>query len=154
MYPKWEIFFPIRPLAWKLPYAVGVALKAKKKKKKKRERERDFLGYSSRWKNVCFLLTLMYAEPQETDEVWLGCFCGWQPPHRHRLWSLAWSEALFVYIIMQGSTPLVLSAYFWTQSPVGSQFQPTLHFIFVLFVLHRDIYLVFKHGFAFGIFSF
>ena len=26
---------PIRPLAWELPYAVGIALKKKKKKKKK-----------------------------------------------------------------------------------------------------------------------
>ena len=32
---------PIRPLAWKLPYATGAALKRpKKKKKKERERER------------------------------------------------------------------------------------------------------------------
>ena len=31
---------PIRPLAWELPYAAGVALKSKKKKKKKRKKER------------------------------------------------------------------------------------------------------------------
>ena len=29
---------PIRPLAWELPYAAGVALKSKKKKIKERER--------------------------------------------------------------------------------------------------------------------
>ena len=32
---------PIRPLAWELPYAAGVALKGKKKKKK-REREKVY----------------------------------------------------------------------------------------------------------------
>ena len=36
---------PIRPLAWKLTYATGAALKTKKKKKKKkRERERENVG--------------------------------------------------------------------------------------------------------------
>ena len=35
----------IQPLAWELPYAVGVALKKpKKKKKKERERERQVQG--------------------------------------------------------------------------------------------------------------
>ena len=30
----------IRPLAWELPYAVGVALKSEKKKKRKKERKK------------------------------------------------------------------------------------------------------------------
>ena len=32
---------PIGPLAWKLPYAMHVALKSKKKKKKKKKKERE-----------------------------------------------------------------------------------------------------------------
>ena len=39
---------PVQPLAWELPYAVGVALKSKKRKKKKKKkkyRERyDYTG--------------------------------------------------------------------------------------------------------------
>ena len=38
-----EVVAPNRPLSWKLPYAVSVALKSKKK----REREREKLGGSS-----------------------------------------------------------------------------------------------------------
>ena len=45
---------PIHPLAWKLPYAMGVALK---RKKKKRERERDncnipMVAFSSHWEHL------------------------------------------------------------------------------------------------------
>ena len=35
----------IRPLAWELPYAAGVALKRQKKKKKEKSKKRN-LGYS------------------------------------------------------------------------------------------------------------
>ena len=35
---------PIRPLAWELPNAVGVALKRLKKKKKKKERKKSIHG--------------------------------------------------------------------------------------------------------------
>ena len=41
---------PIRPLAWKLPYAAGVALK-KAKKKKKKERERFFSTLETKLKS-------------------------------------------------------------------------------------------------------
>ena len=33
---------PILPLAWELPYAMGVALKSKKKKKKKKKSKKYF----------------------------------------------------------------------------------------------------------------
>ena len=35
---------PIQPLSWKLPYAMGVALKSKKKKKKKKNKKKIFGG--------------------------------------------------------------------------------------------------------------
>ena len=42
----------IRPLAWELPYAVGVALKkqkTKKKKKKKKEKKNEVIGEFPLW---------------------------------------------------------------------------------------------------------
>ena len=36
-----EAVAPIRPLAWKLPYAVGVALKRLKKEKKKPKKKKE-----------------------------------------------------------------------------------------------------------------
>lgn len=58
---------------------------------------------------------------------------------------------LFSHVTWQKMKPLAALAWFWTQSLTGSQIQSTLHFIFVLFMLHRDVYLMFEHGFDFEI---
>ena len=43
----------IQPLAWELPYAVGVALKRQKRKKRERESKRSLFSHSSGgWKSA------------------------------------------------------------------------------------------------------
>ena len=47
---------PIGPLAWEIPYAVGVAMKSKRKKKKEKK-ERKYFGLKKKKINdcLCFL---------------------------------------------------------------------------------------------------
>ena len=49
---------PTQPLAWELPYAMGLALKSKKKKKKKKKEKKPSFTLSNRkldiWNNASY----------------------------------------------------------------------------------------------------
>ena len=63
---------PIRPLAWKLPYAAGSALK---KKKRQRERERERIEENVCVKHTCVNMCKLMCEGGKRVSELCACVC-------------------------------------------------------------------------------
>jgi len=63
---------PIRPLAWKVPYAVGVALEKAKKQKKKKEKEAHSFVAGTDFVCVCLFRTASKPYGSSQARGWTG----------------------------------------------------------------------------------